>query len=752
MKRVLIGLGALVVLFGLFLGGLTLFDWTKSTEFCTLCHQTMEPETVAHQLTAHAEVDCGTCHVGHGTYWSVYYKLTNARYVVIYPFRIYERPLETPRSTLRPAEDVCGQCHMDGFYYEPKLVTSNQYGTDADNTLTQVRFLMKTGGGAVDTPGVGIGAHWHVENPVTYIAADEGAQEIQWVKATVDGEVKEYFAGETGLTAAQISAAEQDELDCMDCHNRSQHRIPPTAEAIDKAMDSGLIPADLPYVKSVAMEVLETRYETREEGNQAMAAVADRYQSDYPDVYAARTDDVKAAVAGLTTLFQQTHFPYMRQYWDTYPDNVGHTYTPGCMRCHDGDHMTADGEAIRAECNLCHSIPQVATGGAALSAVRADVGERPESHEGSLWIAEHQYKFDMSCEMCHTVGNPGGVDNSSFCSNSACHEREWPYLALDSEKVKALTVPVREPGTGEAPDVPHSIVEDMECTVCHGPDRVFAFPENHASYTPDLCKACHTFPAVAEEVVDVTPEPEVTEEPEATPEPTEEPEATSEPTAVAATPTAEPTTGGTAAATAAATVAATETASPATSGTAEATAEGTPAAEATPEAAATTETTPAAEEPSAGEGPLVAKEIPHTLDGREQCLTCHAIDGIEPSPLNHATFTEDDCQACHQEAGAEPVVTGKMSTEQCLTCHGPYSALQALTEDYQVNEMTVANPHTYVPHEEPDVEENIPLCRNCHDAHPIPAPEGMELEEPNLRWCYGACHHTGTLNPCSDCH
>ncbi len=726
-KRVLVGLGALVVLIGLFLGGLTLFDWTKSTEFCTLCHQTMEPETVAHQLTAHAEVDCGTCHVGHGTYWSVYYKLTNARYVVVYPFKLYERPLETPRSTLRPAEDVCGQCHMEGFYYEPKLVTDNQYASDKENTLTQVRFLMKTGGGGVDTPGVGSGAHWHIENPVTYIAADEGAQEILWVRATVDGIEKEYFAGDAGLTAAQIAGAAKDELDCMDCHNRSQHRIPPTSVAIDRAMDSGLIPADLPYIKSIAMEVLGARYDTREAGNQAMAAVADRYQSEHPDVYSARTNDVKAAVAGLTTLFSQTHFPYMRQYWDTYPDNVGHTYTPGCMRCHDGDHMTAEGEAIRAECNLCHSIPQVATGGAAPAAVQADVTDRPESHEGTLWIAEHQYKFDMSCETCHTVGNPGGADNSSFCSNSACHEREWQYLALDSERVKAATMPEREPGTGEAPAVPHSVVEDMDCRVCHGLDKVFAFPANHESYTVDLCAACHTFPSVPDEIGEVIAE--VTSEPEATPEPT----------AVAATPTAEPT--------AAATQAAAET----PEATAAATAEGTATAEATPEAA-TAETTPAAEEPAAGEGPLVAKEISHTLDGREKCLTCHAIDGIEPSPLSHASFTEDDCQACHQVAGAEPVVTGKMSTAQCLTCHGPYSALQALTEDYQVNEKTVSNPHVYVPHDEPDVEENIPLCRNCHEAHPIPAPADMELKEPTLRWCYGACHHTGTLNPCSDCH
>jgi hypothetical protein len=40
--------------------------------------------------------------------------------------------------------------------------------------------------------------------------------------------------------------------------------------------------------------------------------------------------------------------------WGTYPNNLGHTDFPGCFRCHDGSHTTADGKTIAQDCNTCH--------------------------------------------------------------------------------------------------------------------------------------------------------------------------------------------------------------------------------------------------------------------------------------------------------------------------------------------------------------------------------------------------------------
>lgn len=38
----------------------------------------------------------------------------------------------------------------------------------------------------------------------------------------------------------------------------------------------------------------------------------------------------------------------------TYPNNLGHTDFPGCFRCHDGSHTTADGQTISQDCSACH--------------------------------------------------------------------------------------------------------------------------------------------------------------------------------------------------------------------------------------------------------------------------------------------------------------------------------------------------------------------------------------------------------------
>ena len=47
--------------------------------------------------------------------------------------------------------------------------------------------------------------------------------------------------------------------------------------------------------------------------------------------------------------------------WGTYPNNLGHNdpghnNTPGCFRCHDGNHKSKDGKDITQDCNACHSL------------------------------------------------------------------------------------------------------------------------------------------------------------------------------------------------------------------------------------------------------------------------------------------------------------------------------------------------------------------------------------------------------------
>jgi mono/diheme cytochrome c family protein len=115
-------------------------------------------------------------------------------------------------------------------------------------------------------------------------------------------------------------------------------------------------------------------------------------------------------------------------------------------------------------------------------------GNQPESHFSSLWIVRHRSEFDQTCQACHTVTNPGGTDNSSFCSNSACHGAAWEYADLDApglaeviaEQEEAVAteeppspVPTGEP-TGE-PEEGEGLTWDGQigalfadnCTTCH---------------------------------------------------------------------------------------------------------------------------------------------------------------------------------------------------------------------------------------------------------------------------------------------
>jgi hypothetical protein len=85
----------------------------------------------------------------------------------------------------------------------------------------------------------------------------------------------------------------------------------------------------------------------------------------------------------------------MKAQWDKYPDNIGHMIWPGCFRCHDGKHTTADKkQSIKAsDCNTCHTI--LAQGnGAELDLLRP--GGQKFKHPGD--------EVDGACNDCHTGG------------------------------------------------------------------------------------------------------------------------------------------------------------------------------------------------------------------------------------------------------------------------------------------------------------------------------------------------------------
>ena len=184
-RWVLAGVLVLAFLFVFFLGSLKAVQYTESTAFCSSCH-TMDPEVTVYHNSAHARVDCGTCHIGPGAWPVVHAKLQNLRYLWVYPLNLYKRPIESPIKSLRPVEYTCEQCHWPQKYYEDRLLTKTSYATDEANTPTQTTLALKTGGGT-PSEGRGRGIHWHVDNPVYYLATDDKRQTIPYVKAEYNG-------------------------------------------------------------------------------------------------------------------------------------------------------------------------------------------------------------------------------------------------------------------------------------------------------------------------------------------------------------------------------------------------------------------------------------------------------------------------------------------------------------------------------------------------------------------------------------
>src|SRR4029079_11000262 len=80
------------------------------------------------------------------------------------------------------------------------------------------------------------------------------------------------------------------------------------------------------------------------------------YAQQYPAVAASRGPAIRASAAVLGTLYSANVFPSMKIGWGTYPNHIGHENSPGCFRCHDDAHKTADGRTISQDCSLSHGL------------------------------------------------------------------------------------------------------------------------------------------------------------------------------------------------------------------------------------------------------------------------------------------------------------------------------------------------------------------------------------------------------------
>jgi hypothetical protein len=393
--------GSLLLLFLSAFSGYKAYQVTDSVAFCgTVCHSVMAPEYTAYQNSPHARVRCVDCHVGPGADWFVRSKMSGTYQVYAVLFNKYPQPIPVPISNLRPAQETCEQCHWPERFFGAQQKKFVHFLPDKENTRWEIDLLIKTGGGSPES-SLTEGIHWHmnIANQIEYISTDTKRQEIPWIRMTnlKTGKVTEYISTEKPLSEKEIASANIRKMDCMDCHNRPTHIFNSPSYAVNLALSTRKIDPTLPFIKQTSVDLLAANYDST---NSALNAIEKGMKKAYQDHNIEFTNnkdgEVSDAIVELQNIYRNNFFPNMKVRWDIYPTNIGHLNFPGCFRCHDGLHKSADGKLITNDCNACHAIIAQGTPQKMVFATEPKglVFQHPEDI-GEAWQ-------EMKCSDCHT--------------------------------------------------------------------------------------------------------------------------------------------------------------------------------------------------------------------------------------------------------------------------------------------------------------------------------------------------------------
>lgn len=277
-----------------------------STQFCgETCHSVMHPQYARYQDSPHAAVACVECHVGGGAASFVHYKLSGVRQLVRLTTNTYQRPIGPAMEHMRPARETCGECHPAQAKQEDRLKVIRHYDDDEQSTEKTTVLLIKVESKIHKA---------HIGRDIEYYGATPDPQTITTVSA----------GGKTYSVDGATPGPHRRKMDCMDCHNRSGHDFQTPENAVDRAIADGALDRSRPFTRRDAVAALKGKLPIA----QQPAAVQ--------QIYAANV------------------YPSMKITWGTYPNNIGHTDSPGCFRCHDDQHKTKSGESITQDCSACH--------------------------------------------------------------------------------------------------------------------------------------------------------------------------------------------------------------------------------------------------------------------------------------------------------------------------------------------------------------------------------------------------------------
>lgn len=342
-------------------GSFKAYEYTDSDEFCgQVCHKVMSPEYTSYKNSPHSRVGCVKCHIGSGAGWFVRSKISGSYQVYSVLFNKYSRPIPTPVEALRPASGTCEQCHWPRYFHDDKKLNKKYFLLDEKNSEYDLSFIIKINGGAGQyIKNNGIHYVMNIANDISYLPLDRQRNIIPWVKVVskIDGSERVFRDTSISFDEKLLKSDKVRKMDCIDCHNRPSHIIKDPYSQVNKLMAQNIIKKDLPYIKKVSIQALDTYTLSRDSAyNDISAFVYSYYKNNYPDIYKNRRKDIKMAIGALHDIYMKNYFPEMKVNWKKYTQNLGHKNSPGCFRCHDGKHVSSDGKVISNDCNICHAI------------------------------------------------------------------------------------------------------------------------------------------------------------------------------------------------------------------------------------------------------------------------------------------------------------------------------------------------------------------------------------------------------------
>jgi len=317
-----------------------------SDSFCgETCHNVMEPQRVAHDVTTHSNVYCADCHVGEGAAHFARSKLNGTRQMVEFILGDYSRPVPQPTGV---PNAICVRCHATDRYTEDRLHIRRTYD-DGEKPTEKVTIFRTLVGGFRN--GKWKGAHAHNGMKIRYLG-DPSRKTIGEIEVTrADGSSDKFVSSETKAPAG----ATWSEMGCTDCHSRPAHRFFAPETVVDRALSRGEIDKGLPFIRREAVAVLKASYPSRDEAKKGIpAALSASYAKLAPSLDAEGKTKVDAAGKLLAEAWGQNNFPDMKVTWGTYVDFFQHD---GCYRCHDKKHVNAKGDAVAQSCSgACHDV------------------------------------------------------------------------------------------------------------------------------------------------------------------------------------------------------------------------------------------------------------------------------------------------------------------------------------------------------------------------------------------------------------